>query len=126
MPDATSRGGARLSTVELPISRGQAAAVSSRSCGRETIGAAWLRISSRVARLDDRPPPESELLDLTLDVDQRPASLRTGDVAAIDDFVDVGRAANIQIDLIAPHHPPLDLRARVPGAHRKISRFLQN
>ena len=42
------------------------------------------------------------------------------------DVVDVGRAANIQIDLIAPHHPPLDLWARVPGAHRKISRFLQN
>ena len=42
-----------------------------------------------------------------------------------NDVVDVGRAANVQIDLITPHHPLLELRAHEPGAHRKISRFLQ-
>jgi hypothetical protein len=43
-----------------------------------------------------------------------------------NNIVDVGRAANVQIDPIAPHHPRLELRAHVLGAHRKISRFLQN
>jgi hypothetical protein len=43
-----------------------------------------------------------------------------------NDVVDVGRAANVQIDLITPHHPPLDLRAHRQGAHRKISHFSQN
>jgi hypothetical protein len=28
-----------------------------------------------------------------------------------------------QFDLIAPHHPPVEPRAHVPGAHRKISPF---
>jgi hypothetical protein len=42
-----------------------------------------------------------------------------------NDVVDVVRATNVQIDLIAPHHPPLELRAHELGAHRKISRFLQ-
>ena len=50
---------------------------------------------------------------------------RAGDVAAVNRPGGRGDAFARPTDLITPHHPPLDLRAREPGAHRKISRFLQ-
>ena len=84
------------------------------SCCRETISGVWFRSSSRIARVDIRCLPTSYFVRGQV---MSPQS---------NDVVDVGRDANVQIDLIAPHHPPLDLRTRVPGAHRKISYFLQN
>jgi hypothetical protein len=73
VPDATSRGGGPIDRRIADLSWPGGGGVGS-SYGRETIGAAWLRISSRVARIDIRSLTRSELLVLTLDAFQRRAS----------------------------------------------------